>query len=517
MFSDLLRRSARQFRDRPAIRHDDRVLTYRELYERSCRLANALALAGVAPGEVLASLGRNRLESLEEFTAVALGGFVRSPLYWQDAPDRQVFMLERVNAAALIVDKSAWPPLKDALARAGIALKLVLVRDEDPSAGGPDMAYATALAAVSPADPGVRADHDATYVVRFSAGTTGLPKPIAHSERGYHLANQEVLLAGPAIDETDVYLAVSPYSHGSGNLVWPFIARGASHVVINGFDAERALEMIEKRRCTTLFLVPTMIQRLLDSLHARDADLSSIRRIIYGAASIPQEIIKGALTHFGDTLYQTYGQSEIVPLTILTPRDHRADADGATGRLRSAGRASPNSFVRIEGPDGTILPPGEAGEIVGTGPGAMQGIHGDPAASAARFTADGWIRTNDIGWMDEDGYLFVTDRKDDMIISGGFNIAPAEIEDALTRHPQVAEAIVFGAPHPQWGSSPVAVVRLHASASVSDGDLIQWCQERIGSLKKPSRVIITVDALPISNAGKLLRRVARDRYGALLF
>jgi len=324
------------------------------------------------------------------------------------------------------------------------------------------------------------------------------------------------MLAGSAIDETDAYLAVSPYSHGSGNLVWPFIARGASHVVINGFDAERALEQIEKHRCTTLFLVPTMIQRLLDSPHCRDADLSSIRRIIYGAAPIPQEMIKAALSVFGDTLYQTYGQSEIVPLTILTPRDHRADADGATGRLRSAGRPSPNSFVRIEGPDGAILPPGEVGEIVGSSPGAMQGIHGDAAASAARFTADGWIRTNDIGWMDEDGYLFVTDRKDDMIISGGFNIAPAEVEDALTRHPQVAEAVVFGAPHPQWGSSPVAVVRLHASATVGDLELIQWCQERIGSLKKPSRVIITAEPLPISSAGKLLRRVARDRYGALL-
>jgi acyl-CoA synthetase (AMP-forming)/AMP-acid ligase II len=240
--------------------------------------------------------------------------------------------------------------------------------------------------------------------------------------------------------------------------------------------------------------------------------LSSIRRIIYGAAPIPQEMIEGALATFGDVLYQNYGQSEIVPLTVLTPRDHRENRDGP--RLRSAGRPAPNCFVRIEDDAGNILPTGEFGEIVGIGPGVMQGIYRDSAATAERFTRDGWVRTNDMGRLDEGGYLFVTDRKDDMIISGGFNIAPAEIEDALARHPDVVESVVFGMPHAEWGATPVAVVRLRDAATASEAELIMWCQTQIGSVKKPTRVILTSEPLPISGAGKLLRRSAKAQYGA---
>lgn len=503
MFSDIFRRAVNQFGGRVAIRHDSRTLTYAQLWERSCRLANVLGSAGVAPGAVVCSLGRNRLESLEEITAGALGGHIRSPLYWQDTPERQVFMIKRVKASALIVDEEAWPPLKAALAQEQVKLKLVVVRDGS---------YEEALARSSPEDPCMRTDYDATYIIRFSAGTTGLPKPVAHSERGYHMANQELTLFGPGLDSSDVYLAVSPYSHGSGNLVWPCISYGAGHVVMQGFDADRALELIEQEKCTTLFLVPTMIQRLLSSPKCAQTDLSSIRRVIYGAAPIPPEMIKSAIAVFGDTLFQTYGQSEIVPLTVLTPSDHRADLNGRTGRLRSAGRPTPSAFVRIEDDAGNVLPRGEIGEIVGSSPGAMIGIFGDEQATADRFTRDGWIRTNDMGWMDEEGYLFVTDRKDDMIISGGFNIAPAEVEAALVAHPDVIEAVVFGAPHASWGSTPVAVVRLVQLSPLTESELISWCQQRIGSLKKPSRVIFSDEPLPISSAGKLLRRVAKANF-----
>lgn len=514
MFSDMMRRTAQQHGDRPAVSFGDAAFTHGEVYERSCRLANLLRERGVEQGQAIASLGRNQLSSFEELGAVALGGFVRSPLYMQDAPQRQAFMLQRVGAAALIVDASCWPQLAEALGDEGIAaLKLILVRDGGADLATPALDYETALAGSSAQDPHAEARPDDTYVIRFSAGTTGMPKPIAHSQRAYCLANEEVLSQTAPLAPDDVYLAVSPYSHASGNMVWPFIRAGASHVLMEGgFDADIALELIERHRVTTLFLVPTMIQRLLSSPRCATTDLSSIRRIVYGAAPIPQRLITRALDTFGDVLNQAYGQSEIVPITILTPADHRAEAENRTGRLASAGRPTSKTAVRIEDMDGTILPAGEIGQIVGYSPGAMQGIYGDADATAERVTADGWVRTGDLGRIDEEGFLFVVDRMDDIIISGGFNIAPSEIEDALTLHEDVVEAVAFGVPDPKWGSAPVAVVRLQAGSSLDGDALIQWCRERVGRVKKPAQILLIDEPLPVSPAGKLLRRAARDTY-----
>lgn len=514
MFSDMIRAAAELHGDRPAIIFGDRHLTHRQVYERACRLANLLLESGVKPGDGIATLGRNQISSFDDLGAVALGGFVRSPLYLQDSPQRQAFMLQRVQSAALIVDAACWPPLAEALGAEGIAaLKLILVRDGGSASGVPGRDYEAALASSSAQDPHSETDPDRTYVIRFSAGTTGMPKPIAHSERAYCLANEEVLSNTAPLAPDDVYLAVSPYSHASGNLIWPFIRAGASHILMSGgFDADTALDLIERHRVTTLFLVPTMIQRLLSSPRCASTDLSSVRRIVYGAAPIPQDLIRRALDTFGDVLSQSYGQSEIVPITCLTPDDHRAEAEHPTGRLASAGRATPNTGVRIEGPDGAVLGVGEIGQIVGRSPGAMQGIYGDSAATAERITADGWVRTGDLGRLDDAGYLFVVDRMDDIIISGGFNIAPSEIEDALNLHPDVVEAVAFGMPDPKWGSAPVAVVRLESGSSLGSAALIEWCREHVGPVKKPARVLVVQEALPVNPAGKLMRRVAKDVY-----
>lgn len=513
MLNAALRGSAVNFADRTALICGNRSLTYAEIFDRACRLSNLLLQAGVTPGDRVAFLGGPDISAFDEFTASALGGFVRAPLYMQDTPERQAFMLRRIDAKALIVDERSWRLLRDELGDEGVSqFRLILIKDAAPAAPGlPD--YETALAAGSSADPGIPEDEDATYVVRFSAGTTGMPKPIAHSRRAYFLANREVLSCTAPVDETDVYLAVSPYSHASGNLVWPFLAAGACHVVMQGrFDADEAIELITRHQCTTLFLVPTMIQRILESGKCAPDVLSGIRRVLYGAAPIPRPLIKQALEVFGDGLCQLYGQSEVVPLTCLSPEDHRDDKDGDTGRLGSAGRPTANSAIRIESPEGTILASGEIGEIVGRSPGMMQGIFGDAQATAQRFTSDGWLRTGDVGWIDADGFLHVVDRLDDMIISGGFNISPFEIEDALCRHGAVAEAVAFGIPHASWGTTPMAVARLREGSQVAPEELIEWCRSIVGKLKKPSLIVLTDEPLPTNAAGKLLRREARKIY-----
>lgn len=512
MFNDDFRETVRRFPTRPAIVSEDGAIDYQGLWDRSCRLANLLADAGIKPGDRISSLGRNSLSSMEDMTASALGGFVRSSLYMQDTPARQAFMLRRAGVRALLVDADVWPALEAELAKdGGPPMALVLTRK---GVGVADCPYEQALRAASNADPMITEDPDALYMVRFSAGTTGMPKPIAHSRRAYEAANMTAFSQMPPFDENDVYLAVSPYSHGSGNLVWPVIAGGGAHLVMKGsFDADRAHELIERHGATTLFLVPTMIQRLLDSPRCKDTDLSSIRRIIYGAAPIPHDLIDRAIDRFGDVLCQLYGQSEIVPITVLSAEDHRSEDP----EIRfSAGRVPHGCGVRIESLEGEILPPRQVGEVVGTGPGMMTAIFGDPDATRERFTEDGWIRTRDLGWLREDGYLHIVDRVDDMIISGGFNIAPSEIEDALNRHGDVIEAVAFGVPHPTWGATPVAVVRLRTEATADAASLGEWCRAAIGPVKKPSTIIISPEPLPINSAGKLMRRVVRDMYAGKL-
>jgi acyl-CoA synthetase (AMP-forming)/AMP-acid ligase II len=511
-FPDLLRRAADYFAPREAVRCGDEALTFGQLYVRSCRLAAVLADAGLPPGTPVSSLGRNRLESVEEVTGVALGGFIRSPLYTQNTPKIHAYMMERVGSRALIVDAELWAGMAPVLAEQGVHPAIVLVRgggDDCKAHGAPGLVvadYHQALHAVEPRDPHVRRDPADIHIIRFSAGTTGVPKPIALSGRNWQGMGNEILLTLPRLDETDTELVISPFSHGSGNLVWPMIATGARQLIMPSFEPGETLRLIEQERCSVTFVVPTMIQLLVNHPDAEVRDLSSLRAVIYGAAPLGQSVLRRALAIWGRNMYQLYGQSEAAPVAILGPWDH----EEGSPRLRSAGRATVNSFIRIEDIDGKVLGPGQTGEVVITGPGAMSGIYGDDAATATRFTDDGWIRTGDVGYLDEQGYLFLTDRREDLIISGGFNIWPAELENVLIAHPAVEEVVVFGLPHDKWGETPVAVVHLRHGCTLDEDEAIEWCRAQVGSVKKPARVIISAESLPKNSAGKLLRRAVRE-------
>jgi acyl-CoA synthetase (AMP-forming)/AMP-acid ligase II len=292
------------------------------------------------------------------------------------------------------------------------------------------------------------------------------------------------------------------------------MARGCSVVVMERFDPAAAAALIERERCTFTMLVPTMIQLFVNHPDVRSRDLSSLRVLLYAGSPITEQAIRDARALLGDVLYQTYGQSEGIPLTILTPADHARGIEGDRDILRSAGRPTPNSLVRIIDDEGNELGPGEVGEIAMYTPGQMRGLWNNPEASAERFTPDGFVKTRDIGYLDANGYLFLADRKEDMIISGGFNIWPAEIENALASHPAVLEVSVFGVPHPKWGETPVAVVVLRDGAAATDTELIDWCRQEIGSMKKPTRVEFRTQTLPKSAVGKVLRRSLRDAFAA---
>jgi acyl-CoA synthetase (AMP-forming)/AMP-acid ligase II len=256
-------------------------------------------------------------------------------------------------------------------------------------------------------------------------------------------------------------------------------------------------------------LVPTMIQLFVNHPEVRARDLSSLRILLYAGSPITEQTIRDARAVLGDVLHQTYGQSEGIPLTILTPADHARGIEGRTNLLRSAGRPTPNSLVKIIDDDGTELGPGEVGEIAMYTPGQMRGLWNNPEATAERFTADGFVKTRDIGYLDEHGYAYIVDRKSDMIISGGFNVYPAEVEAALHTLPDVRRCAVFGAPDEKWGEAVCAVVVLRPGARAESDDIVAHCRARLARYKTPKYVVF-IDALPRNAAGKVLKRQLRE-------
>ncbi|TCP52994.1 acyl-CoA synthetase (AMP-forming)/AMP-acid ligase II [Tamaricihabitans halophyticus] len=504
--ASLIRSAAKHHADRPAIICSGASQSYAQVYRRSCQLGNALAGLGVAEGERVATLTDNSPESLELILGIALGGYVRASLYTHNSADTNLYLLDLVGASVLIVQRQHYDAIAPHLAGAH-TLRHVLVLDGTAPSGARD--YEALLADAPATDRGIEMSPDEPQTIRFSAGTTGKPKGIMHSVRAWTGVGTEMATILPELTSEDRYLAGGPLSHATIMAVLPVLAAGGAVVVLRAFEPAAFLEAIEQYRCTLTFGVPTMVQLVAQHPAAGTTDLSSLRAIVYGGSPMTETALREARSVFGDILRQLYGQSEGAPVTFLSPADH-VEQDGKY--LRSAGRPTANTRLTIVGADGTPLPQGEVGEIAFDNPSAFTEIWGDPDATRARKLADGSVLTRDMGYVDADGYLFITDRKEDMIISGGFNVWPAEVENALVAHPAVQEAAVVGVPHDKWGETPMALVVLAEGANVSEEDLIAWTRARLGPVKRVTSVQFGTE-LPKSGVGKVLRRSVRDQYG----
>ncbi len=508
-FGTILRTSARDHPGNLAVRCEGRDQTHAQMFARACRLANALSRLGARPGDRVALLGDNCLETVEQIAGIALGNLVRAALYAHQPPEVNAYLLELVEARVLIVQARLHAALAPLLGGLG-ALETVVVYGGDAPAG--TLAYEDLLTAASPEDPRVPIAAGDVHVIRFSAGTTGRPKGIVHTVEGWLGLGNEYRWVTPQLDERDRYLAAGPLTHAAVIFLWPMLQVGASVVVMPAFDPGRALELIESERITFTLMVPTMIQALVAHPAARSRDLSSLRCVNYAAAPISEATLTAAVDVLGEVLYQLYGQSETVPATMLLPHQHRPHgSEDDRRRLRSVGRATPNTVITIVDDDGHPLPQGEAGEIAVLSPGAMKELWRDPEGTAARRLADGSVLTRDIGYLDAEGFLHLVDRKEDMIVSGGYNIWPSELEEALSSHPAVLEVCVVGAPHPRWGETPRAVVVLRPGAAATEEELVEHCRAAVGAVRKVTGVDF-VDELPRSGIGKVLRRSVRERY-----
>jgi len=344
----------------------------------------------------------------------------------------------------------------------------------------------------------------------YTGGTTGLPKGVLITHRNYAMLYANWYAAMP-VRERPVHLVVAPMSHAAGTIAFATCAYGGANVILGSTDPAAIVEAIGRHRVTQLFLPPTAIYKLLAHPGVRGGDYASLRYFVYSAAPMSADRLREALDVFGPSMVQAYGQAEApFVCTVLGIEDHlRILADPALAhRLASCGRASPLVRVAVMDPEGRLLPDGERGEIVVQGDLVMKGYYQDPDKTAETLRG-GWLHTGDVGYRDADGYFYIVDRIRDMIVSGGFNIAPSEIEQVLWSLPAINDCAVVGVPDPYWGEAVKAVVVPKAGAALTAAEVIEHCRALLADYKVPRQVDIRAEELPRSRTGKINKEVLR--------
>ena len=498
-----LMRQALQFNaDRQAIITENETLTFAQAWDRGVRLANGLIALGVEPGDRVAGLEDNNLGAADLFLGAAIAGAVRVPLYARNRRLSHGQMIEQTQTKVLLTDRAYLDDVAG-LDNDVATLEHVIDRGDD---------YAGWLAAQSDVDPMVSVDADDWYVIRHSAGTTGRPKGVGYTQHDWLVNCRNWYYRLPNLERHSVVGHAGPISHASGYLFLPAWLHGSANLLFGAFDAGKVLDMVRRHDVTHAFAPPSMLSALAAHPDAKAGAQPALQCLLIGGAPSTDATILAGRRVFGDVLYQVFGQTEAVPLTIMTPEEWFADLPGSTP-LRAAGRPLPFAQLEIRDEDDQPVPLGEIGEIWAKVEAQLRTFWDDDAATAERLI-DGWVRTRDIGRLDANGYLYVLDRADDMIVSGGFNIWPAELETAIEDHPDVVEVAVFAIPHERWGETPMAVCCVEPGAQITAEQVIELVSTTLGSYKKPSVVEFTTDPLPKSPVGKLLRKALRDPHWA---
>jgi acyl-CoA synthetase (AMP-forming)/AMP-acid ligase II len=483
-------------------------LNYAQLADQVARLAAVFKQAGLKGHDVVATLDTNSDCYVASYYAAAKAGLTFLPLNYRAKENELEYMINAAETRLLLVGDRYL----DLIERMRPRLKVLSFFAIGDGRGG-ILRLGDLASKAEPDETEAEVEDEDTSILMYTSGTTSLPKGVMLSFRdftAYVTANVEMA------DGTDrgVALVCVPFYHIAGTTAYMTnIWTGRKMIVMQQFDAKIWLELVAAEKVTHAFVVPTMMKQLLDEPSFAKTDLSTLTNLAYGGAAMPIQVIRRAIEAFPKTVgfVNAYGQTETTSsLTVLGPDDHRLEGSPAEvelklKRLNSIGKPLPDVEVRVRDEEGKVLPAGQVGEIIIRTPRIMKGYAGRADDAAL---PDGWRATGDLGWLDEDGYVFFAGRKDDMIIRGGENIAPAEIEAVLMSHPAVDEVAVVGVPSEEWGQTVKAFVVLRKGVSASEQELTEFCRSRLASFKRPEQIAF-LDALPKNQLGKILRKDLR--------
>ncbi len=489
---ETLRHHAAATPDAPALTFEGTMLSFAELDARSDRVAGALAAAGAGKGDRVAIVARNMLAHFELYFGCAKAGAILLPLNWRLSPAEIGPILADAEPALIF----AASEFKAALASPAPVIELGAGYDAWRDAAGPLLDRTL--------------DRHDPVLILYTSGTTGKPKGVVISAH-----NMSFLVRGAAelfgFTAASVHLLAMPLFHigGIGCGMWA-LSQGGHTVLLQQPAPDQVIDNVRRYGVTHAFFVPAVIHQLVDTPGIDALQLTSLQRILYGASPISESLLRRAIAVFGCDFDHTYGMTEATGTVIaLPPADH--DPGGPLAhRLRSCGRPLPWIEVRLVDPaNGEPVATGEVGEIRVRAESVMQGYWRKPAETAATISADGWLATGDAAWQDADGYIYIHDRYKDMIVSGGENIYPTEVENALTDHAAIAQVAVIGVAHERWGETPRAFIVKHAQATLTEAEVIAFARSRLAHYKCPTSVVF-VTALPRNASGKVLKREMRD-------
>ncbi len=499
---DMMRRSAIFHKNKIAIISGDRRLTFAEAWERGTRMANLMLSMGLQPGDRVASLEDNTIEAVDFFLGAAIANVVRVPLYARNARASHQHMMEHTGCKAVVVAEKYADQL-EGMTQDIPGLEHIIVRTVD--------GYEDWLASFSAEDPNVPVNSDDLYVIRHTGGTTGKPKGVSFTHQAWLDIGRNWFFPMPPMQVGDVCMHIAPISHASGYMFVPTWLMGGANLVVEKYQPAPVVEMMVREKVGYVFMAPTMVLDLLQVPGMAEMDWSAMKVLLIGAAPITEITVRKAYAVWGNAICQLYGQTEAVPASLTMASDWMADVPGSQP-TRSLGKVHPFCEVEIRDPEThEALPFGAEGEICIRVAGQMPGYWQNPE-STAKTLIRGFVHTGDVGYMDENGYFYMFDRKDDMILSGGYNIWPTELENVLATHPQVVEVVAFGVPHERFGESPYAIVRVKDVTVVTEHELIEMCAVELGSYKKPIKVEIWTDSLPRTPVGKVSRKLIRAPY-----
>ncbi|SLN71062.1 AMP-binding protein [Oceanibacterium hippocampi] len=505
----LIQNSVARFADRPAMEDGRTVRSYAQLDERVNRLGTGLLGLGLALGTRIASLQFNSIETLEIELLASRFGFVRTLLNARNEASDFEYALNHCGARALFFSDRFTPVVEQLRERLTSVQVYVCIGDAPSWA----VSYEDLIASAKNAPPAYEVGEDDWHSIYYTSGTTGRPKGVVLSQRNWLVLIRNHLV-GPfhSASQDDVVLHAAPMSHASGALALSHFLRGARQIALPKFSAPEVLETIERQRVTTTFLAPTMIHLLLQHEDHGKTDKSSLKTVVYGGAPMIVEHLRQVLAEWGPVLLQGYGQWEAPQLfTYLDQQQHAEALDsGQIHRLGSAGMPISFCGVGIMDDEGRLLPPGSDGEVVTCGDHLMVGYL-DNEAATSEIRHGKWQRTGDIGHMDADGFLYLTDRKKDVIITGGSNVYPREIEEVIHTHPEVLEAIAIGIPDDKWGERVHALVVSRSGDDFDVDSFISWCGEKLSPDRRP-RSVERLPELPKTAYGKIMRRELREKY-----